>query len=574
MALFDRLKHLFSDAGKENTDTADLTEPTATINKATAPVADAAEGQTEKTGMEPEPGSEEYLLWELNQSREVFPGELDAVAPRVYSILEAVKNRIERIEFYRQWQEQEDTGEKTASPINSMDAEAKVFCGSDRMAGFVYCLGPVGDGAELTKEALLKAVSDCGIRYGIDEAMLAGIVEGRKYHRIFTVARGTAPIKGEDGQVIDHFSREQVIRLQEDEKGNIDHKNVGVFQTVQKGQVICEFIQPKEGTNGRDVMGNEVHAEKGSMPPVPKGKNTVLNEDGSALLADEDGDISFHHDVFRVEPQLTINGDVDNTTGNINFAGNVFISGEVLRGFSVTAGGTLTVLGMVEGAVLSAGEDIILAKGMNGTNGGSLTAKGSIRSRFLEQATIVAEGDVIASAMINCDVRAGGNIEALTGKGILIGGKLRAGQSVQARQIGNQSDACTIVKVGVAVQKKENANEVAKELAEAKKTLEKITQNLKYLNSLPAIPEKNRDLYDTLIRQEKMYRELVGNLMAKIDELESRVIDYSKCSVRGDMIYGITEIFLDRCRLCIRDTTPRCNVYFSKEKGELVVGSF
>ncbi len=588
MALFHKLKNLFSDAGKNTSTVSDTDDtvkevPYKEAGSQKSDGDDAAEVQADEP--EPEIGSEEYLLYELNQNSDLFPDDAATVGSRVNSILGTVRDRISQVRRYAEWEEEQKliageeqdeagAGEEKVPPVKPADAEARVFCSNNRMTGFVYCLAPVGDGAGITAEFLIQAISAAGIQYGIDGNMISKIVESGQYYRIFAIARGTAPVKGEDGRIIDHFSRSQEIRLKEDEKGNIDHKNPGVFQSVQKGEIICDLIQPEDGTDGSDVMGRRLAAERGKMPPVPKGKNTYISEDGSALIADADGDISFQGSVFRVEPQLIVSQNVDNTTGNINFAGDIVINGEIRRGFCVTAGGRLIVHGLVEGAVLTAGDDIILKKGMNGSNGGSLTAKGSVYSRFLEQTKIVAGGDVVADVMINCDVSSGGSILATAGKGIVIGGKLRASQCVEAKRIGNQSETNTVIRIGVSTQKKENINDVEKELKAARNTLANITKNYNYLNSLSAIPEKNRAIYQTLVEQKRIYEELVAKLETDFNALQNKKIDYGKCHVRGDIIYGVTEVTLNSNHIFVRDTTSKCNIYYSEEQGELVIGTF
>ncbi len=598
MALFRRLKQIFSDTNKENSGhMADQVEKDLApdISDTTVPQADEPE---------PEAGSEAYLLYALNQNNAAFPEDLALVRESVPAALKAVKDRLDLKACYARWKEQElkaeenpayeerqDSGEKAGCQENqdhsrepgpakvktamtSADAEIKVFFSRNRMAGFVYCLEPIGDGADITEEALLQALSSKGIQYGLLPDTISSIIQNKLYYRIFVAARGTAPVKGKDGQIIDLFSRSQELHLKEDERGTIDYKNPGVFQSVQAGQTICTLIQPEEGTEGCDIMGKQLAAEKGKMPPIPKGKNTSVTEDGSALIADTDGDLSFQHGTFRVEPQLIISQDVDNNTGNVNFAGDIVIQGEVKRGFQITAGGKLTVYGLVEGAVLSAGKDIVLSKGMNGSGGGMLTAKGSIYSRFLEQTKACAEGDVVADVMIGCSITAGGNILATSGKGIIIGGTLSARQYVEARRIGNQSEIRTAIKIGVFIQKKENLEEVTKELKSTQETLDKIIKNYNYLNRLPSLSGRHQEIFDTLSEQKTLYENKIAELETELAALQERKIDYSTCHVRGDMIYGITEVSLNSSHITVRDTTARCNVYFSKDKGELVLGTF
>ena len=105
-----------------------------------------------------------------------------------------------------------------------------------------------------------------------------------------------------------------------------------------------------------DVFGQPVRGRRGTMPPVPQGRNIVYSEDRDRLLAACEGNLTFRSGRFHVENVFTVSGNVDNSVGNINFTGSVVIHGDVLEGYSVKAKGDITVMGIVEGARLSAGE--------------------------------------------------------------------------------------------------------------------------------------------------------------------------------------------------------------------------
>lgn len=53
---------------------------------------------------------------------------------------------------------------------------------------------------------------------------------------------------------------------------------------------------------------------------------------------------------------------VDNSTGDIDYEGDVVVKGNVLAGFTVKATGDITVSGIVEGATVIAGEILHLTE--------------------------------------------------------------------------------------------------------------------------------------------------------------------------------------------------------------------
>lgn len=62
----------------------------------------------------------------------------------------------------------------------------------------------------------------------------------------------------------------------------------------------------------------------------------------------------FVSDVLEVE-------NVDTSTGDIEYEGSVLVNGNVLTNFSIKAQGHVEIRGVVEGARIEAGGDIIIA---------------------------------------------------------------------------------------------------------------------------------------------------------------------------------------------------------------------
>lgn len=552
----------------------------AQTNEAAIPKTDTANAQIQEG--EPPVYSKDYLLHELFQGEIKLPNILVTIRPHIMGIQEIVKAHLAAIDEYNGQKEKltAEEGQDGLLPQNilppSMDATVQIFSSPDRMAGFLYCLPPIGDGRDVDIKSLSIAIESYGIVYGIDERTLAKIAARRYYYRIFLIACGTPPEKGKDGRIIECFARSPEMHLDEDEQGKVDFKNLGLFQNVAKGDVLCELIQPTDGRDGHDIMGGPVPAVPGSMPAIPQGKNCSVNSNKTAMIADIDGSLSFSKNVFRVEAQLTVPGNVDNSTGNISFTGDVLIQGDVLRGFKVKADGNIIILGMAEGAILTAGEDIDIRKGINGGGIGTLTAGGDVYSHFLEQTSVSASGHVIAETIINCQIISGGNILALSGKGIILGGSLSARLCVEAHRIGSLSNAKTNIKIGYSTQKEDNQaglKHLNAELENSKNTLDILSKNLKIWESLPAIPPDKAELHSTLKEQKLLYENLIKEQQVKLDMAKgSMKIDYSQCRVCSDIIYGITEISLDSSKVCIKDATSRCNVYFCKD--ELIIGTY
>ena len=91
-----------------------------------------------------------------------------------------------------------------------------------------------------------------------------------------------------------------------------------------------------------------------------------------------DGHVELTDGKVFVSDTFEVLADVDTSTGDINYDGNVHIKGNVRTGFCVRAKGDIIVDGVVEGAELYSDGQIILKRGIQGMNRGLLQAKGNI----------------------------------------------------------------------------------------------------------------------------------------------------------------------------------------------------
>ena len=128
----------------------------------------------------------------------------------------------------------------------------------------------------------------------------------------------------------------------------------------------------------------------------------------------------FVSDVYEVP------ADVDNSTGNIEYEGSVLIHGNVKTGFEVHASGDIIVEGVVEGAVLSSDNQIIVKHGIHGMYKCDLRAGTNLMAKYIESATVRAGGYVEAEIILNSDVSVNGAVRARGRKGLINGGTVHA----------------------------------------------------------------------------------------------------------------------------------------------------
>ena len=116
-----------------------------------------------------------------------------------------------------------------------------------------------------------------------------------------------------------------------------------------KAMSYAQSLYRLQATEGKGVTGRKLFANDGFSVRSPIGRNTVMSEDKTQLLADVDGHVTLNGVTVNVSDTYFVTDDVDVSTGSIEFVGNVHVSGTVQEDFTVKAGGNVEIGGSVQG---------------------------------------------------------------------------------------------------------------------------------------------------------------------------------------------------------------------------------
>ena len=332
----------------------------------------------------------------------------------------------------------------------SLDAMPCFFISNNKLYAWVIVLPPVNGGAELSQDMLYKAMADQRIMYGVDLRLADHLASDEaRYFNLYLIAKGKPAFDGTNGNIVDAFPRVLPRVLEVDEFDRVDYTALNLIRNVKEGEEICRLIKPTEGEPGCTVLGQEIPARSGKSVPLPKGRNTEISEDGTLLLASISGDVEFTGHSFQVKPVLDIPGNVDFSTGSINFLGDVNIRGDVLSGFTVRAMGTIQVAGVVEaGSTVEAGGDLIVVKGILGDGTTVIRSHRSIFSKYIENSTIYVRENLQTDCIINSYIYSDGEVLVRSGRGTIIGGRIWAAKKISASAVGARSECRTAVALG------------------------------------------------------------------------------------------------------------------------------
>lgn len=368
-----------------------------------------------------------------------------------------------------------------------------------------------------------------GVFHGINYEMINYLLERKEFGKPTLIAQGTPPILGEDAKLEYKFNINKEIHLKEKEDGNVDFKELGIINVATAGQVLVVKKPPIPGVSGMTVTGKEVYVRESMDIPLPVGKNTEISEDGLKLLAKTDGQIVFHDNKVSIEPVLEIKGNVDYSVGNIDFPGSVTITGSILDGFKVKAGGNIEVGNCIERAYVYAEGNIIVGAGIIGKGEGIVNAKKNVYANFVEQANIEAGEDVIVNESIrHSNVNAKKRVIVQGRIGVILGGRIRAGEEINAKVIGSVTGTPTTVEAGSLPLLREEIDKLKEELAADEEKFKGVEQGIKYLLDLKQkmgdnFPEDKEKLLMQHIQAKNTLKEKLYTMSMALPILEAEI---------------------------------------------------
>lgn len=402
------------------------------------------------------------------------------------------------------------------------------------------------------------------VKQGIRKEALLDKLKNGEYYTDTVIAEGKKPVDGTNGKFMYYFRRELKKRPKVLENGTVDYKNMELFEMVKEGQLIAEYEPATMGSFGYDVTGKICPPARGKELPPLRGKGFRMSEDRKKYYSQLDGIIEMDSE-GRVDIRnvYTVTGNVDTSTGNISFNGDVNIMGSIESGFSVNATGNVVVDGSCEGGSIVAGKDIILHKGCQGQSVGSLHADGTITGQFFESVSITAGGDVVASYLLNCDAKIEGKLLVEGRKGLILGGYIAAKQGIDCYGIGNITEIRTIVEVGIGKDDLADYQELAKDIKKIEEDIQTCEKALDRFMQQQTKDEKTANLCERLTKAVYTNKKRRKELLAKRDK-EMNVMAAQKAArikVSG-AVYPGTILYINSEPFIVKDVKK--NVQFVK----------
>jgi uncharacterized protein (DUF342 family) len=319
----------------------------------------------------------------------------------------------------------------------------------DRMSADVTLIPPRKGGRDIVLGDLRDELVKEGIVFGVDSAAIEIARAEARYNTPIRIADGVAPVSPEPGRIRYTFQIDRHATVaRADESGRIDHRELGLIQSVTAGDELARVIPPSGGSPGRDVYGNEIPAPPVAAAVLPEGENVL--SDGVTLKAGIAGHVALVRGRVVVSPVYHVKGDVNYEVGNIDFEGTVCIDGLVEDAFTIRAGGSLFVRKSIGKCRVHAGGNVVVVGGILGRQEAEITAGGDLVALFVENAKLDVGGNlVVEEVILHSDALVGGDLVMSGARASLVGGVTIVGGDVTVRSIGGEATSRSNVRAGV-----------------------------------------------------------------------------------------------------------------------------
>lgn len=457
-------------------------------------------------------------------------------------------------------------------PINEY---VKVKISEDSMMAKVRFYPPSNGGKKLSLEEFNSKLDEAGVAYGIDERVYKFHSNTPMYCTDFVIAKGKKVVEGTDASIEYLFNVDRQAKPKRNEDGSVNFHELNNISHIKEGDVLAILHPEYVGENGINVRGVVMKPHPVAHKTLKFGKNIELSEDKQKLTSRVDGHAVLEGDRVFVSNTYDVPADVDNSTGDIDYGGNVLVHGNVKTGFKVKASGDIEVLGSVEGAELIAGGNVILHHGMQGMSKGKIVARGNVIAKFLESVKVFAEGFIEVEAIIQSQVSAKNDINVNGRRGHIIGGYIRSAANISAKVIGSAMGISTLIEVGFEPNTQDEINKLRSEIKEKNKQLIKCTQLTLLLNqklkSGMMTSEQQAALQANTETVESLKEELFYD-QEKLDKMLTGVMDNKDSFVKvyGNIFPG-TQLRVSGENYNINEELSYCKFY--KSGGEIKKGA-
>jgi len=409
--------------------------------------------------------------------------------------------------------------------IPYLDGKTTPVIPADKLTASLILEAGDGAGTALSSSMALAALEKIGVRGKIDTALIEATVADvntTKKSTEIVVLRGDRPVLPGSSRVSWFVSFSPLTNS----------------ANVNAGDSILSTQKIPAGADGLNVFGIQIKAASAEAEIIPAHDETVSEQtDGPAqiYIAAKSGELALTDGKLTISDTRELTADIDDASGDLDFPGNLVLTGNVKKGRIVKAAGSLSITGDAEAALVSADESVTMKGGIRGAGRGTVWAKHAIALTFAENARILAGQDIsIDNYCFQCTVKTNGMLKMKGNPAVLLGSTVYASKGVEVFELGSAKTIRTSISFGQNYLVSDQIEVCEKEVAKIEETVAKIDGEMKKLSSNdPRIHELRRKKLEMLKRNDK----LTVRIFTLKEQFETHVI--SHISVENTVYPGV-----------------------------------
>lgn len=367
--------------------------------------------------------------------------------------------------------------------MTDKNAEIKINITANKMRVLANYMPPVGEGEKLTPEKVLTELELLKVKTGIKYDDIKAMCESSVPMNPVVLAEGESPGIGENARIETYIKFANQGKVVEKNNGTVDYHDLGEIVSIKANQELYKKIPLTIGTPGKNVLGEEIPGLPGRDLKIVLGSGTEFDKDDPNLVrASIEGEVLIKKGIMQVSMVHIVNGDIDFSTGNVNFKGSIKINGAVKSGFKVEADGNIEINGNVEDAIVISENDININGGFAGTGNGLIKSKRDVNVKFVENQRIEADRDIMVSVQAyHATLLAGRSIYVKGKKGAIIGGRTEAKNSVETDYLGSEAGIPTKIIIGTDFKLGEKIKTIENEIQATNESMDKLEKSVVFL---------------------------------------------------------------------------------------------
>ncbi len=341
---------------------------------------------------------------------------------------------------------------------------------------------------------------------------------------------------------------------------SVDFHHIKSFLVVSQNEHLGNIIINEPGEDGLDLYGHPIPSPKKYVNYLSKGENVYSNN--GKVYSEIEGAFKILNNKITVDPVLSIQKDVDYSTGDIKFNGDVNITQSIREGFTVKAGRDMYVGESIEPANISCGNSLYAKQGIIGSDKYTINCTNSLHALHIENAHIKCNGTIsIKNCIINSKIYCLDNI-SMDEASSIIGGIYHIQNGIHTGHIGNKSGVKTYIKLGVDYKVEDKLKILRDTIGLLDDEIDYVQEKVHHANTKEE-KYKLRFLFLSLKNRQHSLISYTRSLLSRLDKN-----DNCKLRINGT-VYPGTHIDICHVKYIVSKQLHGVEFYLNKAEGEI-----